>query len=72
MRRAACSPSGSPRPTRPVNIEVSVGLRELLAAAGEGQLSLFRNDRTGKVYTENRLSKTFGWVRKAAVKAGGA
>jgi integrase len=54
-----------------VCIEVSAGLRELLAKAGDGQLFLFRNDRTGKAYTENRLSKTFGWVRKAAVKAGG-
>jgi integrase len=54
-----------------VHIEVSVGLRELLAKAGEGQMFLFRNERTGKAYTENRLSKTFGWVRKAAVKAGG-
>lgn len=54
-----------------VTIEVSLGLREMLAKAGDGQLFLFRNDRTGKAYTENRLSKTFGWVRKAAVKAGG-
>jgi integrase len=55
----------------PVSIEVSLELRALLKTAGEGQLFLFRNDRTGKAYTENRLSKTFAWVRVAAVKAGG-
>ncbi len=55
----------------PVSIEVSLALRGLLKTAGEGQLFLFRNDRTGKAYTENRLSKTFAWVRVAAVKAGG-
>jgi integrase len=55
----------------PVSIEVSLELRGLLKTAGEGQLFLFRNDRTGKAYTENRLSKTFAWVRVAAVKAGG-
>lgn len=55
----------------PVSIEVSLGLREMLAEASKGQLFLFRNDRTGKAYTENRLSKTFAWVRHAAVKAGG-
>lgn len=55
----------------PVSIEVSMGLRAMLAEAGDGHLFLFRNDRTGKAYTENRLSKTFAWVRVAAVKAGG-
>lgn len=55
----------------PVSIEVSMGLRAMLAEAGDGHLFLFRNDRTGKAYTENRLSKTFAWVRIAAVKAGG-
>lgn len=56
----------------PVHIEISVELRKLLAeVVKEGQLFLFRNDRTGKAYTENRLSKTFAWVRVAAVKAGG-
>lgn len=55
----------------PVHIEVSAGLREMLKKAGDGHLFLFRNDRTGKAYTENRLSKTFAWVRVAAVKAGG-
>jgi integrase len=55
----------------PVSIEVSAGLRAMLKEVGEGHLFLFRNDRTGKAYTENRLSKTFAWVRVAAVKAGG-
>lgn len=56
----------------PVIIEISQTLRELLQAlVDDEQLFLFRNERTGKAYTENRLSKTFGWVRKAAVKAGG-
>ena len=55
----------------PVSIEVSMGLRAMLAEAGDGHLFLFRNERTGKAYTENRLSKTFAWVRVAAVKAGG-
>jgi len=56
----------------PVHIEISATLRGLLAeVVKEGQLFLFRNDRTGKAYTENRLSKTFAWVRVAAVKAGG-
>lgn len=54
----------------PVVIEISPTLREMLAVAGEGQLFLFRNERTGKAYTENRLSQTFKWVRTAAVKAG--
>lgn len=55
----------------PVVVEVSETLRDLLAKAGEGQMFLFRNERTGKAYTENRLSQTFRWVRTAAVKAGG-
>lgn len=55
----------------PVVVEVSQALQILLAKAGEGHLFLFRNERTGKAYTENRLSKTFAWVRAAAVKAGG-
>lgn len=55
----------------PVVIEVSLGLREMLATAGDGQLFLFRNERTQKAYTENRLSQTFKWVRTAAMKAGG-
>lgn len=46
-------------------------MRALLATAGEGQLFLFRNERTGKAYTENRLSQSFKWLRVAAVKAGG-
>lgn len=47
-------------------------MRELLQiAVDEDQLLLFRNEPTGKTYTENRLSQTFRSVRKAAVKAGG-
>jgi integrase len=53
-----------------VTIQVSARLRELLNAAAEGELFLFRNERTGKAYTEERLSKTFAWVRNAAVEAG--
>jgi len=53
-----------------VTIEVSKRLRELLDAAAEDTLFLFRNERTGKAYTEERLSKTFGWVRVAAIKLG--
>ncbi|MFC5374028.1 tyrosine-type recombinase/integrase [Brevundimonas faecalis] len=55
----------------PVVVEISAALRDMLAEAGDGHLFLFRNERTGKAYTENRLSKTFSWVRAAAVKAGG-
>lgn len=55
----------------PVIIEISEALRELLKdLADEDQLFLFRNERTGKAYTENRLSQTFRWVRTAAIKAG--
>jgi hypothetical protein len=53
-----------------VAVQVSPKLRALLDAAIEGQLFLFRNERTGKAYTEERLSKTFAWVRTAAMKAG--
>jgi hypothetical protein len=55
----------------PVVIEVSPSLRGLLNTAGEGQMFLFRNERTGKAFTENRLSKTFGWVRHEVLKRGG-
>lgn len=55
----------------PVDIEISETLRVLLATAGDGHLFLFRNERTKKAYTENRLSKTFAWVRKAVVGRGG-
>jgi len=56
----------------PVHIEISLVLRGLLKAlVDDEQLFLFRNERTGKAYTENRLSKTFAWVRHAVVKAGG-
>lgn len=53
-----------------VTIQVSARLRELLNAAADGALMLFRNERTGKGYTEERLSKTFAWVRVGAMKAG--
>lgn len=52
----------------PVVVEVSAALRTMLATAGEGQMFLFRNERTGKAYTENRLSQSFKWVRHAVVK----
>lgn len=56
----------------PVVIEISATLQVLLRElVDDEQLFLFRNERTGKAYTENRLSKTFGWVRHAVVKAGG-
>lgn len=56
----------------PVIVEISPVLRDLLQVlVDEEQLFLFRNERTKKAYTENRLSKTFAWVRHAAVKAGG-
>lgn len=54
----------------PVSIPVSDRLRELLAVASKDTLLLFKNERTGKGYTEERLSKTFAWVRVAAMKAG--
>lgn len=53
-----------------VTVPISAKLRELINAAAEGTLFLFRNERSGKAYTGERLSKTFAWVRKAAVKAG--
>lgn len=56
----------------PVIVEISQALREMLATlVADEQLFLFRNERTGKAYTENRLSQTFKWIRVAAVKAGG-
>lgn len=56
----------------PVQIQISAQLRELLRPLVEdGQLFLFRNERTGKAYEENALSKAFGLVRKAVVKAEG-
>lgn len=54
-----------------VTVRISARLRKLLEAAGDDeQLYLFRNERTGKAYTEERLSKTFGWVRVEAAKRG--
>lgn len=56
----------------PVIIEISPTLRELLQAlVDDEQLFLFRNERTKKAYTENRLSQTFKWVRTAAMKLNG-
>jgi len=55
----------------PVTIHISDTLRDLLqVSVDKDQMFLFRNERTGKAYTENRLSQTFRWVRTAAVKAG--
>lgn len=48
-----------------VTIRVSAALRELLAEAGKGELFLFRDEATGKPYSEERLGKAFGKVRKA-------
>jgi integrase len=49
-------------------IEISLRLAKLLGFAGEDELFLFRNERTGKTYTEERLSKTFAWVRVEGLK----
>jgi site-specific recombinase XerD len=52
-----------------VTLRVSLKLRNLLAEASrEGALFLFRHEVTGKAYTEERLSKVFAQVRKAAVE----
>jgi integrase len=48
-----------------VVITVSARLRSLLAPACEGELFMFREETTGKAYTEERLSRAFGHVRKA-------
>lgn len=55
----------------PVDIEISPALRDMLAEKADGELFLFRNERTGKAYEEKRLSHTFGWVRKAVVEQHG-
>ncbi|WP_312812989.1 tyrosine-type recombinase/integrase [Brevundimonas sp.] len=55
----------------PVAIEISSTLREMLKGIADDQMFLFRNERTGKAYTENRLSQSFRWIRVAAIKAGG-
>lgn len=49
-----------------VTIKVSETLRVLLAEAGEGALFLFRDETTGKAYTEARLPRVFKAVRKAS------
>ena len=48
-----------------VTISVSESLRLLLAEAGKGNLFLFRDEVTGKPYSEERLGKAFAKVRKA-------
>ena len=47
-----------------VVITVSAKLRALLAPACDGNLFMFREETTGKAYTEERLSRAFGHVRK--------
>lgn len=47
-----------------VAIPVSDKLRSLLAEQSEGEMFLFREETTGKAYTEERLSRAFGHVRK--------
>jgi len=46
-----------------VSIPVSPKLRAMLKEAADGALFLFRDERTGKAYTEQRLSKMFAEVR---------
>lgn len=53
-----------------VTIPISDHLKDLLKEAADGKLFLFHNEKSGKAYTGERLSKTFAWVRKAAVKNG--
>lgn len=53
-----------------VTIHVSDALRDLLAKAGEGELFLFRDERTGKAYYEVRLTRVFSEVREVAVAKG--
>lgn len=48
-----------------VTITVSTKLRGLLTEAMGDQMFLFREETTGKAYTEERLSRAFGHVRKA-------
>jgi ribosomal protein L24E len=53
-----------------VTVPISSSLKELLNEAVKGKLFLFTNEKSNKAYTSERLSKTFAWVRKAAVKRG--
>lgn len=53
-----------------VTLPISLRLRELLNEAADGKLFLFTNEKSGKAYSGERLSKTFAWVRKAAEKKG--
>lgn len=55
-----------------VTIPVSPKLKQLLAEAAEGQLFLFRDERTGKAYTESRLTHVFGDEVRVAAMAKGA
>lgn len=54
-----------------VTVPISAAVREALAEAAKGQLFLFRHEKTGQAYTENRLSEAFRVVREEAVKQGG-
>lgn len=53
-----------------VTVPISPRLQALLNEAAEGQLFLFINEKSGKAYTSERLSKAFAWIRTAAVKNG--
>lgn len=55
-----------------VTIPVSLKLRQLLAKVAEGQLFLFRDERTAKAYTESRLTHVFGDEVRVAAMAKGA
>lgn len=54
----------------PVAIEVSDRLRKLLSEASKGTLLLFKDESTGKGYSEERLSKVFIKVREHAETKG--
>jgi hypothetical protein len=49
-----------------VTITVSETLRAMLATAGAGEMFLFRDEGTGKAYSEERLPRVFMAVRKAS------
>lgn len=48
-----------------VVVSVSQSLRAMLDSAADGGLFIFREETTGKAYTEERLSRAFAHVRKA-------
>lgn len=54
-----------------VEIEVSDKLRDKLDAMGDGHLFVFRDEKSGKAYTDYRLVRTFAAIRSAVVEAGG-